>query len=626
MGFSWHDVAGPMAQSTHVSASPPMDTLPSPTRPRSANLDFASPPIQSTGIAFTPPSWNRESEQTVLPATSSYNPRTGFMDDVLLRRQNCQSEPILVSTKLKPVRHIQYSGDSKDSARMTRHASLSFLRDQGRQSSPHKTVRRATATRTHTASQRSRSCPSESRLAWQPPALPYKNSTSLPSTPSRSLSPRALRVVPESPSAWQEFARPPASSPTGELQESLVDVFLRVRPISLRERGEVMCIATEDNTVSAFDPSGLREYNFDFQGVIDDNLGTGTQEEVFEAIGHRAIQSTLAGFDTCIFASGQTGTGKTHTVVGTPGDPGLLPRMLNKLLEGGRRLCWISCIELYMDRVRDLLADQDQTERDSQVVPQINGSPKQGVRVSNLSVHHFDDFYSAMRLIDTASRNRSVARTGMNVSSSRGHVIFQITIETGTKLHLVDLAGRENEKSTGCVGQSLIELAYINRSLFHLTSVIDSLARQRMQVPFRNSKLTLLLSESLQSARMFLVATVSPAASCFNETLATLRHARSVRQIKTKSRRRLHVAGGGASSSPTQSRRGDSPLQEHKARQTRAQSEVLWPRSESVSSWTTAASASSLSRTPRESAEPDRRPRGTRTPEVRRRPCHRHAT
>eukprot|EP00930_Biecheleria_cincta_P071111 TRINITY_DN58653_c0_g1_i1.p1 TRINITY_DN58653_c0_g1~~TRINITY_DN58653_c0_g1_i1.p1 ORF type:complete len:616 (+),score=50.64 TRINITY_DN58653_c0_g1_i1:42-1889(+) len=615
MGFSWHDVAGPMVQRAHVFASPPIGALQSPIRPRSANPDLASPQIPSMGIAFTPPSWNRESGQAVPHETPTYNTNSDFMDDVLLRRQSSHSGPILGFSKLTPVRHTRSSNESKDTTRVERHTSSSFPRDHGRQPSPHKTLKRPRGMQTHTASQRSTSCPSDSRLAWQPPALPSKNSTSLPSTPSRSFSPRALRVVPESPSAWQEFARPPVSSPSGELQESLVDVFLRVRPISLRERGEVMCICTEDNTVSAFDPSGLREYNFNFQGVIDDNLGTGTQEEVFSAIGHRAIQSTLAGFDTCIFASGQTGTGKTHTVVGTPGDPGLLPRMLNKLLEGGRRLCWISCIELYMDRVRDLLADQDQAERDSQVVPQINGSPKQGVRVSNLSSHHFEDFYSGMQLIDTASRNRSVARTGMNVSSSRGHVIFQITIETGTKLHLVDLAGRENEKSTGCVGQSLFELAYINRSLFHLTSVIDSLARQRMQVPFRNSKLTLLLSESLQSARMFLVATVSPAASCFNETLATLRHARSVRQIKTRSRRRLHV-----SSSPTRSRRGDSPLQERKPQQDREQPEVLWPRSESVSSWTTAASASSLSRTPRESAEPERRRPGMRSPEVRRRP------
>jgi hypothetical protein len=126
----------------------------------------------------------------------------------------------------------------------------------------------------------------------------------------------------------------------------------------------------------------------------------------------------------------------------------------------------------------------------------------------------------------------------MNAASSRGHAIFQVINEVGTRLCIVDLAGRENERTTQCRGQSLAELSYINKSLFHLTSVIQALAHPTPGtiVPFRNSKLTLFLSDSLQHARTFLLATVSPAISSFDETATTLRLAHAVRHITTKAR------------------------------------------------------------------------------------------
>eukprot|EP00931_Biecheleriopsis_adriatica_P119980 TRINITY_DN95132_c0_g1_i1.p1 TRINITY_DN95132_c0_g1~~TRINITY_DN95132_c0_g1_i1.p1 ORF type:complete len:645 (+),score=74.46 TRINITY_DN95132_c0_g1_i1:111-1937(+) len=598
-----------------------------------------TPATPSRGFLFTPPSTNCDSGQPGLPATPRFNARTGFMDDFLIR---AGSDTAVGSAKLRPLLRPtrSVSGLSRRADAVGATCDARHRAEQSKPSSPSRVTRGARRVSALPESQRAASCPSESRLSWEPPQVPSKNSTSLPSTPSRSFSPRALRAVPESHCVRPEFARPPVGSPRGEIQESLVDVFIRVRPRNMREHDEVVCISTEPGSVSVYDPSGQREHRFEFQGVIDDNLGCGDQVKVFEAIGVRAIQSALGGFDTCIFASGQTGTGKTHTIVGTPGDPGLLPRLLGKLLEGGRKLCWISCMELYIDRVRDLLADQGDAKSEARAGPEIHGSPKQGVQVANLSTHHFEDFYSGMRLVDLASRNRSMARTGMNATSSRGHVIFQLTMETGTKIHVVDLAGRENEKTTGCAGRSLIELAHINRSLFHLTNVIDSLARQRSQVPFRNSKLTLLLSECLQSARIFLVATISPSASCFNETLATLRHARSVRQIKTKTRKLLagdtsaspeqRLRRSASGDSPLQGRRGDSPEQEvrsvgsgRRGGRSTTNATAAWPCSESVSSRSTTASspsASSWSRTPREVAEADRNFPGFQTPEVRWRP------
>lgn len=322
-----------------------------------------------------------------------------------------------------------------------------------------------------------------------------------------------------------------------EQREAPVDVFLRIRPRSAREAGEACCVHSRGRRACVDDPKGLRDLFFDFEGVIDSggDGGEGGQQQVFEAVGLPAARSALEGFYTCILSLGQTGTGKTYTVVGTPEEPGLVPRILEELLRGARRSCRLSCLELHMDRARDLLAE-DSGDRP---LLEIRCIPERGVHVAGLSEVHVESPQAALRLISAASRSRSVARTSMNATSSRGHAVFQLTLDTGARLCVVDLAGRENERTTGCRGQSLAELAYINTSLFHLTNVIQALARPGGQgrVPFRNSKLTLLLSECLRSARTYLLATVSPMVSHMEDTLVTMRLAQAVRQISTRSRR-----------------------------------------------------------------------------------------
>lgn len=152
-----------------------------------------------------------------------------------------------------------------------------------------------------------------------------------------------------------------------------------------------------------------------------------------------------------------------------------------------------------------------------------------------------EDPHSALRLLAGAARRRAVSRTAMNATSSRGHAVFQLALDGGAKLCVVDLAGRENERTTQCSGQALAELGFINKTLFHLTNVIQVLAspRSTSRVPYRNSKLTMLLSEYLQSARTFLVATVGPAASGLEETVATLRTAKAVSRVTTRRRRSM---------------------------------------------------------------------------------------
>eukprot|EP00929_Paragymnodinium_shiwhaense_P065525 TRINITY_DN32837_c0_g2_i2.p1 TRINITY_DN32837_c0_g2~~TRINITY_DN32837_c0_g2_i2.p1 ORF type:complete len:1014 (+),score=209.71 TRINITY_DN32837_c0_g2_i2:184-3225(+) len=337
--------------------------------------------------------------------------------------------------------------------------------------------------------------------------------------------------------------------------EAAVDVFLRVRPVEAREQGEQHCIRTQGQWACVNDPGAMQSCWFQFEGIVNSCLqpSESGQREVFDMLGHRLVSRALDGFDACVFSMGHTGTGKTYTLIGTPEAPGLLPGILDRLLardeaEGRKRAAVrLSCLELYMDRLRDLFAEEDRApisipgagDRPS---PEIRCHPQQGVYVSNLNEVSVEDPPSALRLAAVASRNRMVARTALNASSSRGHAVFQLTLDNGARLSVVDLAGRENERTTRNCGQTLSELAYINTSLFHLTNAIQALARSpsrtpRGLVPFRNSKLTLLLSEALLSSRTSLVATVSPALSSLEETLTTLRLAQAVRQISTRSSR-----------------------------------------------------------------------------------------
>lgn len=341
----------------------------------------------------------------------------------------------------------------------------------------------------------------------------------------------------------------PQDPPLEELRDALMDVFLRVRPAGTREQREEHCVHVRGHSAWVDDRKAQRIHRFDFDDVIDSSSEAGLQphcggqNRAYEVVGARTVHNLLDGFNSCILSLGQTGTGKTYTLVGAVQEPGLLPRILDSLVgesaaasESG---CRLSCLELHLDRVRDLLAADVNLHTSDRPSPEVRCNPDRGVYVSNLTEVLVKDAQAARRVFSAASANRTVARTSMNAASSRGHAVFQLSLESGVKLCVVDLAGRENERTTGCRGQSLAELGYINKSLFHLSSVIQALARPGMQgrVPFRDSKLTLLLSECLQSSRTSLVATVSPTSGSIEDTLTTMRLAQSVRQISTRSRR-----------------------------------------------------------------------------------------
>lgn len=316
--------------------------------------------------------------------------------------------------------------------------------------------------------------------------------------------------------------------------EAFVDVFVRIRPQNRREYASDRGILVDGNDIHLDD--GESVHTFQFKGIIDSDarLGYSDQADVYSSVGEEAAESVMQGFNTCIFSLGQTGTGKSHTLVGTPDDPGLLPRLVSRLLHFPRR-CTLSCVEVYMDCITDLLAEHSGKRSSS-------GSrytPRRSARIPDLQKVTVSDADGAMRHIHKASRNRQVARTAMNDVSSRGHVMYQLEFGKGVTLCVVDLAGRENERHTACRGQALGELIYINKSLFHLTSVLNALAqpKSRNLVPFRNSKLTMLLQKPLQESRTMMIATVSPAVISSDETLATLRLAQSVAKITTRIRK-----------------------------------------------------------------------------------------
>jgi len=198
-------------------------------------------------------------------------------------------------------------------------------------------------------------------------------------------------------------------------------------------------------------------------------------------------------------------------------------------------------LEIYNEKMKDLLAPSDKPL-------EVRKHPTMGVFVPGLTEVEVQTYADIQHLLDRGASNRNVASTAMNEQSSRSHAVFTLSVaqtlgdgrRRRAQLHVVDLAGSERQKKTAAAGARLKEGAAINQSLTVLGQVIFALAAQQSErsglqhVPFRNSKLTFLLSDSLSgNSKTVMVAAVSPAASNFEETLNTLRFAQSVKKVKT---------------------------------------------------------------------------------------------
>ena len=276
-----------------------------------------------------------------------------------------------------------------------------------------------------------------------------------------------------------------------------------------------------------------------------------TQKQVYDAAAKPIIDSVLEGFNGTIFAYGQTSSGKTHTMQGPDIEnielQGIIPRMVRTLftrIENASEdivfTVHVSMVEIYNERIKDLIDPTKDNLR-------IQNKAGKGVYLQDVHQEHInseDQIYSLMRV---GNSNRAISATNMNAESSRSHSIFILTITQNNtadlsckvgKLYLVDLAGSERIAKTGAEGQTLDEAKSINQSLTTLGKVINALTDSKIHhIPYRESKLTRMLSESLGgNSKTCLIITCSPHPFNDQETLSTCRFGKRARSIKNNAK------------------------------------------------------------------------------------------
>jgi kinesin family protein 3/17 len=275
---------------------------------------------------------------------------------------------------------------------------------------------------------------------------------------------------------------------------------------------------------------------------------------VFNETARPIVDSVLQGYNGTIFAYGQTGTGKTFTMEGVIDRPelrGIMPSSFQYIFDALQNapkevefLVRASFMEIYMEDLFDLLSRSGARQK-----MQLKTDADHSAHVKDLSCEVVKSPEDLFAMLARGQKQRKVGETAMNKGSSRSHSIFTIIVESSTtdpatgaktykqgKLNLVDLAGSERQKKTHAEGERLDEGKFINLSLSALGNVIRTLARGKGEhVPFRDSKLTLLLRDSLGgNTKTVMIANVGPAAANHSETMSTLRYANDAKNIKNK--------------------------------------------------------------------------------------------
>jgi len=287
--------------------------------------------------------------------------------------------------------------------------------------------------------------------------------------------------------------------------------------------------------------------NFTFDAVFGPNT---LQKDIYNICAASVVESVLGGYNGTIFAYGQTGAGKTHTMEGRPDPPelrGIIPNSFQHIFDyvsaadSVQFLVRASYLEIYNEEIRDLLS------KDPKNKLELKENVETGVYVKDLTSFVVKNATEIDHVMQAGKKNRSVGATLMNQTSSRSHSIFTIVVECAEsdergdhirvgKLNLVDLAGSERQGKTGATGDRLKEATKINLSLAALGNVISALVDGRSQhIPYRDSKLTRLLQNSLGgNAKTVMCANCGPADYNYDETLSTLRYANRAKNIKNK--------------------------------------------------------------------------------------------
>nr|XP_028697031.1 kinesin-like protein KIFC3 isoform X1 [Macaca mulatta] len=324
-----------------------------------------------------------------------------------------------------------------------------------------------------------------------------------------------------------------------------IRVIARVRPVT-KEDGEGP-EATNAVTFDADDDSIIhllhkgKPVSFELDKVFSPQA---SQQDVFQEV-QALITSCIDGFNVCIFAYGQTGAGKTYTMEGTPENPGINQRALQLLFSEVQEKAsdWeytitVSAAEIYNEVLRDLLGKEPQEKLEIRLCPDGSGQ----LYVPGLTEFQVQSVDDINKVFEFGHTNRTTEFTNLNEHSSRSHALLIVTVRgmdcstglrTTGKLNLVDLAGSERVGKSGAEGSRLREAQHINKSLSALGDVIAALRSRQGHVPFRNSKLTYLLQDSLSGdSKTLMVVQVSPVEKNTSETLYSLKFAERVRSVE----------------------------------------------------------------------------------------------
>ncbi|KFU94619.1 Kinesin-like KIF18A, partial [Chaetura pelagica] len=346
-----------------------------------------------------------------------------------------------------------------------------------------------------------------------------------------------------------------------------VKVVVRVRPESKKEKDGNFSrvVHVVDQHIVVFDPKeeevsffhGKRLNNRDitkrkqkdlkfvFDAVFDESS---SQLEVFEHTTKSLIDGFLNGYNCTVLAYGATGAGKTHTMLGSPEDPGVmyltmmaLYNCMEQIKEEKTCNVAVSYLEVYNEQIRDLLVSSGPLA--------VREDAEKGVVVQGLTLHQPKSAEEILQMLDYGNKNRTQHPTDVNASSSRSHAVFQIYLRQQektasinqsvriAKMSLIDLAGSERASVTNAKGARFREGTNINRSLLALGNVINALAdpkSKKQHIPYRNSKLTRLLKDSLGgNCRTVMIAAVSPSSMFYDDTYNTLKYANRAKDIKS---------------------------------------------------------------------------------------------
>ncbi|XP_074118683.1 kinesin-like protein KIF28 [Sminthopsis crassicaudata] len=351
-----------------------------------------------------------------------------------------------------------------------------------------------------------------------------------------------------------------------------IKVAVRVRPFNQREKnaGSRCVISMQSGTTTIIhdpkNPEHIKTFTFDLaywshSGFQRDKNGvlisTGSnsefagQRDVFRDLGQGVLDSAWQGYNATLLAYGQTGSGKSYSMIGYGADKGIIPNVCEELFKATENKeknqqyqVTFSMLEIYNEQVSDLLS---KTKKPGGL--KVREDQHQGFYVDGLTFVPCDSYAQIERLMEQGLKARTTAATSMNATSSRSHMLISIQFKQVfldgdlTKqsiINLVDLAGSERQKSSGSERDRLREGSRINLSLTTLGNVISALAdvamgKRVLHIPYRDSVLTRLLQSALGgNSKTLMIAAISPADICYEETLSTLRYAERTKKIKNK--------------------------------------------------------------------------------------------